>query len=423
MIRKEQTRKGVYMQEKLQIGVIGLGSRGMGLLKAVMLEMEDIEVTAVCDVYQDRQEDAAAACKEKYGKEVTMTGDYHEILAMDGVDAVIISASWAAHSRIAVDAMRAGKPCASEVGGAYSLEECWELVRTHEETGVPCMMLENCCYGRDELMVLNMVKQGVLGEIVHCAGGYCHDLRKEIAEGRENRHYRLDNYMHRNCENYPTHELGPIAKVLDINRGNRMVSLSSVASKARGMNEYAANHNHAELADYPFAQGDIVTTTIRCAHGETIVLTLDTTLPRAYSRGFTVRGTKGLYQEDTRSIFIDGMHEKFEFNLKGMWGNAEEFREQYEHPIWKQYLAEGVKGGHDGMDWLVFSAFFDSVRQGETPPIDVYDMASWMAVTALSEQSVAMGGLPVAFPDFTNGRWIAREPIIERHFCLDKICE
>ena len=411
------------MKEVLNVGVIGLGNRGSNLLENCILPQPGVRVLAVCDNYEDRREKGVQLVTAAGQPVPRAAADYREVLAMPEIDAVVIMASWESHLNLACDAMRAGKYTAVEVAGAYSVEDCWKLVRTHEETGVPCMMLENCCFGRDELMVLNMVRRGLFGEVVHCQGGYRHDLREEVSTGREMRHYRFRNYLYRNCENYPTHELGPIANVLDINRGNRMVSLSSIASKARGMNEYAANHNHAELADYPFAQGDIVTTTIRCAHGETIVLTLDTTLPRAYSRGFTVRGTKGLYNEDTRSIFIDGMHDKFEFNLKGMWGNVEELREQYEHPILKQYLAEGVKCGHDGMDWLVFSAFFDSVKQGQTPPIDVYDMASWMAVTALSEQSVAMGGLPVAFPDFTNGRWIAREPIIERHFCLDKICD
>ena len=157
---------------------------------------------------------------------------------MPEIDAVVIMASWESHLNLACDAMRAGKYTAVEVAGAYSVEDCWKLVRTHEETGVPCMMLENCCFGRDELMVLNMVRRGLFGEVVHCQGGYRHDLREEVSTGREMRHYRFRNYLYRNCENYPTHELGPIANVLDINRGNRMLTLVSVASKAAGLHEY-----------------------------------------------------------------------------------------------------------------------------------------------------------------------------------------
>ncbi len=143
--------------------------------------------------------------------------------------------------------MRAGKYTAVEVAGAYSVEDCWKLVRTHEETGVPCMMLENCCFGRDELMVLNMVRRGLFGEVVHCQGGYRHDLREEVSTGREMRHYRFRNYLYRNCENYPTHELGPIANVLDINRGNRMLTLVSVASKSAGLHEYLLREKRPEI--------------------------------------------------------------------------------------------------------------------------------------------------------------------------------
>ncbi|MBC8543378.1 Gfo/Idh/MocA family protein [Bianquea renquensis] len=398
------------VKEQLKIGVVGLGGRGTSLLEAVMIPMEDISIIGVCDKYEDRRMHAAQMVKEKKGNEPLCTADYKEILALGELDALVVTTSWADHLQPAIDAMKAGKRVAMEVGGAYSLDQLWQLVHTSEETGIPCMMLENCCYGRDELMVRNMVEQGVFGEIVHCQGGYHHDLRHEISFGRENRHYRLDNYKNRNCENYPTHELGPIAKVLKINHGNRMVSLSSVASKSRGLNDYLKREKGDEydITNYPFAQGDVVTTTIRCAHGETIVLTLDTTLPRAYSRGFHIQGTRAMYMEDNRSLFIDGVHNQYDFCWKDQWNNVEEYRDQYEHPIWKQYLAEGIKGGHDGMDWLVFRAFFESVMKDEEPPIDVYDTAAWMCISALSENSIAMGGLPVAIPDFTNGKWITR---------------
>lgn len=410
------------MKDRIKIGVIGLGSRGYSLLTAVILKYQDVDVLAVCDLYEDRIAQAAEAVKEARSIEPVCTEDYRDILKMEEIDAVVITAAWESHINIAVEAMKAGKYVGCEVGGAYSVDDCWQLVRTYEETGVPCMLLENCCYGRDELLVLNMVHQGLFGEIVHCQGGYRHDLRNEVAFGRENRHYRLRNYLNRNCENYPTHELGPIAKVLNINRGNRMLTLTSVASKAAGLHEYLLKEKGSDydLSNVSFAQGDVVTTTIKCAHGETIVLTLDTTLPRPYSRAFHVQGTKGMYMEDNRSIFLDGVHNQYDFDWKKQWNNVEEYREQYEHPIWKQYLEEGVIGGHDGIDWLVFGAFFEAVKRGVEPPIDVYDMASWMSITALSEASCAMGGAPVAIPDFTNGKWANRQPAPEGRYNLEK---
>lgn len=398
------------MKNKIRVGMIGLGARGMGLLKGIILHMEDVEVAAVCDLYQDRCDQAADSVAETGISRPLVTQDYREVMAMGNIDAVVIGASWADHTEIAIAAMEAGIYAASEVGGAYSIQECWKLVEAYERTRVPCMIMENCCYGRDEMMVLNMVKHGVLGEVVHCAGGYHHDLRDEIAFGKENRHYRLNNYIHRNCENYPTHEIGPIARILDINHGNRMVSLVSMASKAKGMQAYIRKEKgeDTELAQTEFMQGDIVTTIIKCAHGETITITLDTTLPRYYSRGFTVRGTKGMYMEDNHSIYLEGTHDDFHMGWKEQWGNVEQFREQYDHPLWKKYIEEGVKGGHDGMDWLVFSDFFESVRQGTQTPLDVYDMAAWMCISALSEESIALGGHPVAIPDFTNGKWMTR---------------
>ncbi len=409
------------MEKKIKIGQIGLGQRGLSLLEDVFLRQDDIEIVAVCDLYQDRMEQAAAAIKKVTGKEPVMTDHYQDIINMDEVDAVLVTAAWECHIEPALAAMKAGKYVGVEVGGAYSIEDCWRLVRTYEETGVPCMLMENCCYGRYELLVLNMVRQGLFGEIIHCQGGYRHDLRDEVTFGRENRHYRLRNYMYRNCENYPTHELGPIAKVLGINRGNRMVSLNSVASKSAGLHEFILKEKGPDydLANTVFAQGDVVTTIIKCAQGQTITLTLDTTLPRAYSRGFHVQGTKAMYMEDNRSIFIDGVHNQYDFKWKSQWNNVEEYFKDYEHPIWKKYLEEGLVGGHGGMDGLVFGAFFDAVRNKTEVPIDVYDMASWMSITALSEQSIALGGAPVFIPDFTKGRWCSRKPAPESYYQLD----
>lgn len=400
------------MKETVNVAVIGMGNRGQSLLKHCILPQPGVQVVAVCDRYEDRVKLGVDMVLEAGQPQPKAAQDYRDLLDMPELDAVLILTSWDSHINLACDFMRAGKYTAIEVGGAYSVDDCWKLVRTHEETGTHCMILENCCYGREELMVLNMVRQGLFGEIVHCQGGYRHDLRQEIAFGRENRHYRFYNYLTRNGENYPTHELGPIANVLNINRGNRMLSLVSMASKSAGLHEYLVREKGPDhdASQMHFAQGDVVTTIIKCAGGETICLTLDTTLPRAYSRAFHVQGTKGMYMEDNNSIFLDGKDNAYDFKWREKWDNAKEYRDQYEHPVWQSYLKEGVRGGHDGMDWLVLRAFFESVKNGTPAPLDVYDAAAWMSITALSEQSVAMGGTPVAIPDFTNGQWTTRAP-------------
>ena len=286
------------MCQTKRAAVVGFGHRGLGMLKhAILVACEDypVEVVAVYDTYADRTEQAAQIVLEKTGKEVMKAENYQQILDDPSIDMVIITAAWEAHIDLAIAAMKAGKDVATEVGGAYAIEDCWNLVETYEQTGKHCMMLENCCYGEKELFVMNMVRQGLFGDVVHCTGGYQHDLRGEITGGKETKHYRLRNYLNRNCENYPTHELGPIAKILDINNGNRMVSLTSTASCAKGLHQYVLDTKGTDhpLASVEFAQGDVVTTVIKCAKGQTIVLSLDTSLPRSYSRNFNIRGTKG----------------------------------------------------------------------------------------------------------------------------------
>lgn len=398
--------------DRVRTAVVGLGSRGYSMLTALLLSMDNVYITAVCDTYADRTEAGAAAVEKAYGKRPFASCDYREVIARDDVDAVLILSAWESHVPIAVEAMEAGKAVGMEVGGAYSIDDCWRLVRTQERTQAPFMFLENCCYGQIEMMVMHMVKEGLFGEVVHCTGGYCHDLRSEVSHGNENRHYRLRNYLTRNGENYPTHELGPIAQILNINRGNRMLSLVSMSSKAAGLNDYARRHPEVDqtLATARVNQGDVVNTLIKCANGETISLTLDTTLPRPYSRLFTVKGTRGLYVEDNNSVYLDSdFTEADHWNWTVNWNNAQKYLEKYQHPVWAEYLKNGIRGGHGGMDGLVYDAFFEAVRKGEPCPIDVYDAAAWMAITPLSEMSIAMGSAPVAIPDFTNGAWCARK--------------
>ncbi len=395
--------------KEIKVGIFGLGLRGFSLMKHVCT-VENVRITALCDLYPERIEKAINYMKEKDIEIPSFTTeDYHKLIACDEVDVVMIFAAWEAHIPASIEAMRAGKPVAVEVAGAYSIDQCWELVKTYEETKTPIMMMENCCYGRRELMLLNMIKQGFFGEIAHCEGAYCHDLREEIIGGNVNKHYRLRNYINRNCENYPTHELGPIAQWLNINRGNRMVSLTATASRAVGLHDYVKKH-HAddeELMGTTFNQGDVITTVIKCAHGETIKLTLSTTLPRYYGRGLAVYGTDGFFSEDTKTIVKDG---DFTEETEGKWlkenlGNESKYLKEYEHPIWKKYQEEGVREGHGGMDWLTISAFFDALKENKPMPINVYDMATWMSITPLSERSIQMGSNSVEIPDFTNGKW------------------
>ena len=397
--------------KKLRVGIIGLGGRGLGLCR-LSKSLEQMEITAICDNYQPFIDRTVDELKEQ-GCEPAVFTDYHQLLDCGLIDAVLIITSWEAHIPMAIEALEKGIPCGMEVCGAFDLQQCWDLVHTWERTRTPFMFLENCCYGRDELLLLNMVKKGVFGDISHCDGCYAHDLRREVCKGKIGHHYRYKNYLHRNCENYPTHEIGPLAKLLKINHGNRFLTLNSVSSKSIGMKEYIKKRHpdDEELMNAEFSQGDVLTTIIRCAGGETITIKLDTTLPRFSTRGLEIHGTKAYYDQHCKSFYIDPEEYTGEvLDWSPNWNNIEEFYEKYDHPLWKRSIEEGFNQGHGGMDGILFKAFIDCVLNGYDMPIDVYDAATWMAITCLSEQSIIKNGAPVMFPDFTRGEWKETNP-------------
>ena len=398
----------------LKVGVIGVGGRGTGNVRTI-LNCQEADIVAICDVYQDRCEKARDIVKEKRGNTPAIYSDYMDLINDKNVECVVICSSWDEHTRMAIASMKAGKPVGVEVAGAYDLEDCWQLVRTYEETKTPIMLLENCCFDHFELLTTSLARAGKFGKILYCSGSYAHELRGEILGGNVNRHYRLQNYKLRNCENYPTHEIGPIAKVLNICRGNKFISLTSVATKGGyGLEEYTYNSKNPDpsLAGERFAQGDMIITTITCAGGEVATIRLDTTLPRTYSREFILRGTKGMCNQDNNMVLIESdvnMHESFSIvgNNQKYLNSADNYND-YMPDCWKKITEEEKALGHGGIDYICFKSFFDAVINKKEMPIDVYDMATWMAITPLSEQSIAHGGMPQAFPDFTRGAWIKR---------------
>jgi predicted dehydrogenase len=302
-----------------------------------------------------------------------------------------------------------------------TVEECWELVQTSERTGMPLMMLENVCYRRDVMAVMNMVRQHIFGELIHLQGGYQHDLREvkfndgvkpygggvEFGEkGFSEAQWRTEHSIHRDGDLYPTHGIGPIAMMLNINRGNRFTELVSYSSKARGLHDYIvkkAGEDHPN-AKINFKLGDVVTTLIKCANDETILLQHDTNLPRPYSLGFRVQGTNGLWMDLNKSIYIEGKSKQ-----PHRWEEAQPWLDQYDHPLWKKYANDAAGAGHGGMDWFVLNAFIESIKRKTPPPMDVYDAVTWSAITPLSETSIRLGGETVAFPDFTKGQWMFRK--------------
>jgi hypothetical protein len=413
-------------KEKLNVALIGVGLRGTNHLEN-LLKRTDINVFAICDIDTNRINIALDIIRKAGKKKPQVFGnsdhDYRNLLALKNIDAVVIATPWLWHTRMAVDAMKAGKYTGLEVSAANTLEECWDLVNTHEATGSHLMILENVNYRRDVLAVLNMVKQNVFGELLHFRGGYQHDLRgvkfndgksaygKGVEfgdQGISESAWRTQHSLLRNADVYPTHGLGPIATMADINRGNRFLSLTSNATKAIGLNKYIVdnggeNHPNAKLK---WKQGDIITSTIETSNGETIIVTHNVNTPHPYSLGFKVQGVQGLADFDyhTQRIHIEG-------TTKGHgWEAMDAWFEKYDHPLWKKYGEGATEAGHGGIDFFVMNAFIESAKQNIAPPMDVYDAAAWSAVTPLSELSIENNGAPQDFPDFTRGMWVKRKP-------------
>ena len=408
--------------KELRIGFVGLGQRGSGMLRT-FLSYPNVDVVAVCDVYKDRVEDASKFILEKRNHEPRKYQDFQKMLLDKEIDAIYIASSWEEHINQAIECMEHHIPVAMEVGGAYSIKDCWRMVNAYEKTKTPIMMMENCCYDKFETLLFNLNKENKLGEIVHCHGAYSHDLRKEISEGNIIRHYRLRNYIARNCENYPTHELGPLAKLLNINAGNRFVSIVSISSKARGLEEYIKDGKCPDksLDGVKFAQGDIVSTIITCENGETITLTLDTTLPGYYSRQLEVKGTRGSANQEANMVLFDEDEEVF-WNpyetIKKHGGNADNLKE-FLPKYWRDITEEQINLGHGGMDYFMVGTFIDALVNNKPMPIDVYDAAAWYAITPLSEKSIMNGGRPYKIPDFTRGKYKTRK--VDGPFDSDKV--
>ena len=418
------SQKAKPLAHKLKLGFIGVGLRGVNHLNNAM-RRKDTEITAICDI-DSKRIDIALDLIEKDGRKQPLVfgkheEDYLNLLDSKDVDAVIIATPWLWHTKMAVAAMQAGVYAGLEVSASQTIEECWDLVNTHEATGTHMMFLENVNFRRDVMAVLNMVKQQVFGEMIHYRCGYQHDLREvkfnngkqpygggvEFGEkGISEAKWRTKHSVYRNGDTYPTHGVGPIAAMADINRGNRFMSMTASATKAVGLHNHivaqgGAGHPNAKIK---FKQGDVITSTIACANGETIIVTHDTNLPRPYSLGFRVQGAKGLWEKDGDRIYIEGKSEPHR------WDAAQDWLTQYDHPVWKKYEAEATGAGHGGMDYFVMKAFVESALANVAPPIDAYDAAAWSAITPLSEASIANNGEPQEFPDFTRGQWVARTP-------------
>lgn len=403
---------GAPKLDKVRVGFIGLGMRGPGAVMR-MSYIEGVEIAGLCDKYTDRVEKTQQMLTDRGIEKIKSysgsENSWKELCESDNVDLIYICTPWHLHTPMAVYAMEHGKHVAVEVPAAKTVDECWQLVETSEKTRKHCMMMENCCYDFFELLTLNMARQGYFGEIVHGEGAYIHDLRDlMVSENGYADMWRLKENV-RNGNLYPTHGLGPVCQLMNINRGDQMEFLNSVSTddfllKKRVMEQSIENDYFDQYSDKNF-RGNMNTTVVRTKLGKTIMIQHDTSSPRPYSRIHLLSGTKGMARKYPVPARISTGHK---------WLNQEEFE-----AVENQYTPEIVKrvgemakkvGGHGGMDFIMDWRLMDCLRNGLPLDQDVYDAALWSVIAPLSEWSVKNRSNSIDVPDFTNGAWKKNKP-------------
>ena len=395
----------------VRVGFVGVGGMGSAHVQNY-LNIEGVRVKAICDVVPEKVARAQKWVVEAGQPEPTGYSrglrDFERMCETEELDLVMTATPWEWHVPVCLSAMKNGKHAATEVPAAMSLDDCWALVETAEKYGKHCQMMENCCYDRIELMTLNLVRKGVLGEVLHAEAGYLHDLRGVKFSSEGEGLWRRAWAQKLNGNLYPTHGLGPVAQCLNVNRGDAFDFMVSLSSPTRGLHEYAIETfgPDSPQAKEKYVLGDVNTSLIKTKLGKTIILIHDTNLPRPYTRINLVQGTKGIAQKWPDKIYVEGKAAK-----PHQWDDFEKFAAEFEHPLWKAIASKGEGRGHGGMDYIEDYRLIQSLRKGEPLDQDVYDAAAWSAIVGASVESVAGKGKPVAIPDFTRGLWKTNPPL------------
>jgi predicted dehydrogenase len=390
-----------------RIAIIGTGGRGTSLLRNLIAA--DGLVVALCDVVKEKAEHAASLVVAAGQPNPKLYTDgahaFEAMLATKDIDLVLVATPWKWHAEQAVFAMKHGKDVAIEVPGVTSIEDCWRIVRTSEETRKHCVILENCCYGYNETLILRMTHKGLFGDLLYGEGAYLHDLRAILFSNEGEGLWRRAEHTKRNGNLYPSHGLGPVANYMGIQRGDRFGYIVSMSSPERSLDEYRRQHLKPDdpRMSERYVTGDMNTSLIKTANGLTITVKHTVSTPHPYDRINMIAGTKGIFEDYPPRIYLDGQ------NNDEAWGTIDKWK-QYAHPLWQREREVATKlGGHGGMDYMMLYRLVQCVKEGLPPDMDVYDAATWSAVAPLSIASVSRGSQPVEFPDFTQGKWQQRK--------------
>jgi hypothetical protein len=397
--------------EVVRVGFVGVGLQGGSHVRNFM-RIDGVEIVALADIDESRAREVAGWVAEDGRRPPSLytrsETDFVRMCEAEDLDLVFTATPWEWHVPVCLAAMEHGKHAATEVPAAYTVDDCWALVEHAEKHEKHCVMMENCNYDRPEMMVFNLARRGLFGEILHAECGYLHDLRAIKFEDRNEGLWRRAHAMVRDGNFYPTHGLGPVANVMDINRGDRLDYLVSMSTPPRGLETWAREHyaeGHPKRNEH-YVQGDVNTTMIKTVVGKTIYVSHDTNLPRPYSRIHMVQGTRGLFQGYPHRLHVEGM------SPDHAWEDWLEWRGEYDHPIWRELEERSAGAGHGGMDYIEDYQLVRALREGAPTDMNVYDAAMLSVICPLTEWSVANRSRPVDVPDFTRGRW-AQWPRLE----------
>ncbi len=388
-----------------RIAIVGTGLRGRSVLHE-LLGVGKVKIAALCDVVPDKVAMAMSQLRKAghtYDVPTYSGSDqaFEQLMQRDDIDLVYTATPWEFHVPVCLAAMRSAKHAATEVPAAYTIDDCWKLVDTSERTRRHCIMMENCNYGYNELLVLNMVRAGLFGDLKHGGAAYNHDLRAILFENKDEGLWRRAHHTRRNSNLYPTHGLGPVAFYLDIHRGDRFDYMVSMGTPEQGLTKWRNEHPDAERpkAGERYVTGDLNSSLIKTVQGRTIRLEHDVSSPRPYSRINSIQGSKGIFEDYPPRIYFDGMEPSHR------WSTIDSFKPQHEHALWRTLGEQARSGGHGGMDFVMAWSLVRAMREGLPPDMDVYDAAAWSAPDPLSAESARRGSAPVKFPDFTRGKW------------------
>ncbi|MGQ0766906.1 MAG: Gfo/Idh/MocA family protein [Gemmatimonadota bacterium] len=391
-------------RDEVRIAIVGTGLRGRSVLHE-LLGVGNVRITALADIVPTKVDMAIARMRgagHSYDVARYDSGErgFETLVARDDIDIVYTATPWEWHVPVCLAAMRAGKHAATEVPAALTTADCWKLVDTSEQTRRHCIMLENCNYGYNELLVLNMVRAGMFGELKHGGAAYNHDLREILFENRDEGLWRRAHHLRINGNLYPTHGLGPVAFYMDINRGDRFDYLVSMSTPEMGLTKWRTDHpSEAGKRGEKYVTGDLNVSLVRTASGRTIRLEHDVSSPRPYSRINSIQGSLGIFEDYPPRIYVDGSAPSHR------WQSIDGYRERFEHHLWRELGEKARSGGHGGMDFVMAWQLVNWFRTGSAPDMDVYDAAAWSVPVDLTAQSVSRGSQPVRFPDFTRGGW------------------